>query len=107
MKPRAHKRLPVEMWVDETHEDATYFQRSGNLSLGGMYLDGTIPLACGTIVQLRFTLPGEKEPVETRGEVVGAASEKKLGQHVKFVDIEDDKQLRARLTAFLTRAGDD
>lgn len=100
---RAHRRLPVEMWVEEIRGADRYFQRSANLSLGGIYLDGTIPHPKGTVVQLKFTLPGDSEPIAVRGEIVGDPNEDRLGMNVKFVGIGDDPKLLARLRAFLDR----
>ncbi|MFH0899369.1 MAG: PilZ domain-containing protein [Pseudomonadota bacterium] len=100
---RNQKRLPVEMWVDEMQGSSCYFQRSANLSLGGMYLDGTIPHPRGTVVQLRFTLPGEDQPIDLRGEVVGEPDPDRLGMHVRFLDTAGNESVRHRLEAFLCR----
>jgi len=101
---REHKRLPVKLWVDETHESNTYFQRAANLSVGGMFLEGTIPHPPGTIVHLRFSLPDDDEPIEVRAEVVGDSTDH-LGMSVKFLDVEFNGELKRRLEAFLDRAG--
>lgn len=82
---RSQKRVPVEMWVEEQRGKDVYYQRSANLSAGGIYLDGTIPHARGTVVQLRFTLPGEADAISIRGEIVGEPNEDRLGMHVKFL----------------------
>jgi hypothetical protein len=99
---RAHKRIPVMMWVEEVREEATYFQRSGNLSMGGLWLDGTIPHPRDTKVQLRFNLPGEEEVIEVRGVIVGDPDEEHLGMHVKFEGLSSD--LEARLRSFVEQA---
>ncbi len=100
---REHKRLPVKLWVDEIHESNTYFQRAANLSVGGMFLEGTIPHVPGTVVHLRFTLPDDPEPLELRAEVVGDPSD--LGMNVKFLDVEFNGEIKRRLEAFINRAG--
>ncbi len=102
---RAAKRIPVEMWVEEVRGGDRYFQRSGNVSLGGMYLDGTIPHPRGTVVVLRFTLPGDVEPVQIRGEIVGDPDERRLGMHVKFLTTDSNMSVIERLRAFLERSG--
>ena len=94
------------MWVTETHDQATYYQRSGNLSAGGIYLDGTIPHPRGTIVSLQFTLPGETEAITCRGIVVGDPTPQHLGMHVMFVDIADHR-VRRRLLRYLGPTGGD
>lgn len=105
MERRVQKRIPVEMWVEEVRGADRYFQRSGNLSAGGMFLDSTIPHPKGTIVHLKFTLPGDTEPVNVRGEIVGDPDETRLGMHVKFLGLEDDPKLAERLKAFVDRSG--
>lgn len=102
---RSTKRIPVEMWVEEIRGIDRYFQRSGNLSLGGIYLDGTIPHPRGTVVNLRFTLPGDVEPVLVRGEIVGEPDANRLGMHVKFLTTDSNAAVLERLRAFLERSG--
>ena len=100
---RSNKRIPVEMWVEEVRGTDRYFQRSANISTGGIYLDGTIPHPKGTIVQLKFTLPGEEEAVEVRGEIVGEPTEERLGMHVKFIELEGNASLQERIRRFIDR----
>jgi hypothetical protein len=100
---RNEKRIPVEMWVEEVRGTDRYFQRSANISIGGIYLDGTIPHPKGTVVQLKFTLPGEEEPVEVRGEIVGDPDEERLGMHVKVLELEQNASLVARIRRFVDR----
>src|SRR5262245_39789528 len=100
---RSNKRISVEMWVEEVRGADRYFQRSGNLSTGGLYLDGTIPHPKGTIVQPKFTLPGEDDTVEVRGEIVGEPREERLGMHVKFLDADKDATLVERIRRFVDK----
>ena len=47
------------------------------------------------MVNLRFTLPGEAEPIECRGEIVSALGrDAHLGMGVRFVDILPDDRRR-------------
>ncbi len=86
---RAHERLPIEMWVDQEQGDVTYFQRSANLSSGGIYFPGTLPEPIGTRVKLRFTLPGDDDPISVAAEVVGGdAGPERPGMRLRFVDLE-------------------
>lgn len=89
------------MWVEESRERETYFQRCTNLSVGGLFLDRTIPHPLGTIVRLRFTLPDSAEPIETRGEIVNAPNSDRLGMGIKFIDLPDDA--RARITELVSK----
>ena len=100
---RGAPRIPLEMWVEETTGSERYFRRAGNLSRGGLRLDHTIPLPVGTVVNLTFTLPGDKTPVEISGEIVSAAGPEELRMGVKFID--PSPEAKARIDAFLSKAG--
>jgi hypothetical protein len=92
------------MWVEEKRGRDTYYQRSGNLSIGGLYLDGTIPHAKGTIVHLKFTLPGDEKYIAVRGEIVGDPAGDRLGMHVKFLEDDLKGADLERLRAFVDRS---
>lgn len=98
---REASRVDIEMWVEESRDRETYFQRCTNLSAGGLFLDRTIPHPVGTIVRLRFSLPDGGAAIETRGEIVNAADGERLGMGVKFLDLAEDA--RARLAAFVAK----
>jgi uncharacterized protein (TIGR02266 family) len=84
-------RVPVQMFVEESHDHATYFQHSSNLSSGGIFLEKTIPHPVGTRVALQFTLPGDHTPIKVTAEIVNALeSEARLGMGLKFVDLPPD-----------------
>jgi uncharacterized protein (TIGR02266 family) len=100
---REQPRVPIEMWVEETTGSERYFRRAGNLSRGGLRLEHTIPLPVGTVVNLTFTLPGDKTPVAVSGEIVSAAAPEELRMGVKFLD--PTPEARERIDAFLSKAG--
>jgi uncharacterized protein (TIGR02266 family) len=99
---RESPRIPVEMWVEESTERELYFQRSANLSAGGIFLENTIPHPKGTVVNLQFTLPGDSSPIKVRGEIVNAAASDELGMGIKFVDVEPE--VERRISEFVLRA---
>ncbi|MBC7792880.1 MAG: PilZ domain-containing protein [Clostridia bacterium] len=100
---RGEERLPLELWMEELAGDDIYFRRSGNIASGGVFFDRAIPHPLGTVVTLKFALPGDREMVVARGEVVSAAAAGEgLGMGVKFVHVEGDGQKRIR--AFLKSA---
>jgi uncharacterized protein (TIGR02266 family) len=96
---RIGPRIPVEMWVEEKSERELYFQRSANLSTGGIFLENTIPHPVGTVVSLSFTLPGEDLRLQVKGEIVNAVGQGDLGMGVKFVQLDD--AARERIRAFV------
>jgi hypothetical protein len=94
---RSASRIPLELWMEEVSGDDVYFRRSGNLGEGGVYFDKAIPHVLGTMVTLKFALPGEREMVVARGQVVSAAgSAAGLGMSIKFITVEGNGQNRIR-----------
>ncbi len=101
---RAATRVPLELWMEEVSGDDVYFRRSGNVAEGGVYFDRAIPHALGTMVTLKFALPGDREMVVARGEVVsGAGASGSLGMGVRFITVEGDGLQRVR--EFIRRLG--
>jgi uncharacterized protein (TIGR02266 family) len=96
--------MPVQMWVEETSAQGTYFNHSANLSAGGMYLEKTIPHPVGTVVQLQFTLPGEDAPIRVRAEIVAAvAGDQQVGMGLHFVDAP--AEVVTRIRSYIAAAG--
>src|SRR5262245_3260834 len=101
---RQGNRVPVQIWVEEATDRELYFQRSANLSAGGIFLENTIPHPVGTRVTLRFALPGDNQRLEVRAEVVGAlAGEEEMGMGLKFLDLGEAEVERIRQYIARTR----
>jgi len=100
---RQGSRVPVQIWVEEKTDRELYFQRSANLSTGGIYLENTIPHPVGTRVSLRFQLPGDADKVEVKAEVAAAiAGEEEFGMGLKFVDL--DAAIAERIKQYVARS---
>lgn len=98
---RQQPRLPVELWVEEMAGDSIYLRHTANLSEGGMMFDVALPHPLGTLIHLKFTLPGDSDPIIAHGTVVSSgASDEGLGMGIEFVGFEGDGQ--QRLQAFIT-----
>jgi len=97
---RAQARVPVDMWVEEEADNAVYFQRSANVSSGGLFLEYSVPHPTGTRVRIRFTLPGIQGEVTAHAEIVKADGG--LGMHLKFLDLGPDAA--ARIEQYIARA---
>jgi uncharacterized protein (TIGR02266 family) len=93
----------VQIWVEEATDHELYFQRSANLSAGGIYLENTIPHPIGTRVTLRFTIPGTTDRLEVRAEVVGAIAGDDFGMGLKFLDLGTDHANQIR--QYINRSG--
>lgn len=85
---RSASRIPLDLWVEEEKGNELYFRRTGNVSLGGIYFEQTIPHALGTRVKLRFSLPGSTDVMEAAGEIVNTPQVKDgLGMGLRFTDV--------------------
>jgi uncharacterized protein (TIGR02266 family) len=104
---RRTMRVPVQMFVEESPlttsgPEATYFQRSSNLSPSGMFLENTVPHPVGTRVALQFTLPGDRLPIRVQAEIVSALEgDEQMGMGLRFVD--PSKEVQQRITAFIAQ----
>ncbi|MCA9666857.1 MAG: PilZ domain-containing protein [Myxococcales bacterium] len=100
---RSTERYPVELWVEESSDRELYFQRGANISAGGIFLERTIPHAKGTVINLRFSLPGDPKPIEVKGEIVNVGEDATdLGMGVKFLDLAESD--RERIETFIAHA---
>ncbi len=99
---RTQARVPVEMWVEEASDNAVYFQRSANVSIGGLFLENSVPHPAGTRVTLRFTLPGDEADIRTAAVIVRTEIGPVLGMHLQFVDLPEEAA--ARIDKFVARA---
>lgn len=87
---RAYRRVPIDIWVEESRDRELYYQRTANISEGGLFFEKTVPHPKGTIVSLKFTLPGQAEPINVKGEIVNLPSDSEgLGMGIKFLDLTD------------------
>lgn len=93
---RRDARVPVNIWVEEYQGDDLYFQQAGNLSVGGVFFERTIPHPIGTKVGLRFSLPGSDNLIETVGEVVSNPGDEEVGAGIRFIDLDpvEEKLIR-------------
>ncbi|MFZ5445563.1 MAG: PilZ domain-containing protein [Myxococcota bacterium] len=81
---RKETRIPVDLWIEASRDGELYYQRAGNLSVGGAFFVQTIPLPLGTRVALKFTLPADSHEIVCDGDIVSA---KELGMGVQFVGL--------------------
>lgn len=97
---RQHPRIAIDLWADEHHDAATYYQHVADLSLGGVFIPGTISHPAGTEVRLELQLPDDAPPASVRCIVVGPGEQPDLtGMRLSFLDLEEET--RARIERFL------
>lgn len=94
--PRYARRLDVEIIVGER----VYAATTGNISLGGLFVETTESLALQSRLQIRFHIPTQAEPIEVTGEVrwvEAGGPEQPAGMGIRF------QGLRAREVWALNR----
>jgi type IV pilus assembly protein PilZ len=102
---RKETRIPVDLWIEAEREGELYYQRAGNLSVGGAFFVQTIPLPVGTRVSLKFTLPGDTHEIVCEGDIVSA---KDFGMGVQFVGlVPGDRARIEKVIAKLAKAVSD
>ena len=90
---RGGDRIPVTIWVEELKGEDVYFQQAGNLSVGGVFFERTIPHPVGTKVRLKFELPENSGVIDTTGEVVNVPDDPSgLGAGIRFVELDAVEQ---------------
>lgn len=90
-------RVAVDVWLEEEHEDEVSYRQAGDLSPGGIRLERGFSHPIGTVVKLRFALPGDDTPLEVEAEVVAVKpDENRLQSSMKFVDISEETRRRIR-----------
>ncbi len=63
--PRYARRLPVEIIAGDRVHTAT----TGNISLGGVFVETSESFPLQSRLQIRFRIPTQAEPIEVSGEV--------------------------------------
>lgn len=65
-----------------------------NLSVGGLYLRGDVPIRTGAHLLLRFTLPGSEDPIRLVGQVVRTEREPSAthpsGMGIRFLEVSPE-----------------
>lgn len=67
---RTAPRADVELVIQYARVEQFCQDYARNVSLGGIFIETRQPLERGTVVQLRFALPGLQEPLSTPARVV-------------------------------------
>jgi uncharacterized protein (TIGR02266 family) len=98
---RRSSRVPIDMlvtyWVDIQDRTQSYKVKSLNLSEEGIFIIIDTPLALGTEVLLRFSLPRSGDTLTVRGEVKwmrhqSAAEEGPAGKGIRFKDLAPESK---------------
>lgn len=96
---RQYKRIkyPIEVECNYDGLIRPSVNRTTDLSGGGMFIDLILPPPPGTVVTVKFRLPGDEAPIEAKSEV--RYSEAGVGMGLKFLQINPNDQ--AKLMHFI------
>jgi len=99
---RDSRRVPIRLMIRDAALGGSFDERTGNLSLGGVYFAEKHP-PFGTRVELRFLLPGRSGEIRAVGDILRVSREGgSFGAHVRFEELSLDDELA--IARFLERA---
>jgi hypothetical protein len=86
-------RVPIRLMIRDPALGGSFEERSGNLALGGVYFAEDHP-PLGSHLEVRFLLPGTREEIRARGEVLRITREgADFGTHLRFEDLTLETEL--------------
>jgi hypothetical protein len=90
---RDSARVPIRLMVRDLELGGSFEERSGNLSLGGVYFtEGHPPI--GNRVEVRLLVPGTSVEIRALGEVLRVTREGgAFGAHVRFAELPLEAEL--------------
>ena len=84
---RKHKRLPLAIALDVSGMHFLQFKKSGNLSLGGIFIETELLEKPGTLVEMNFIFEDEWDRARVLGEVAWVSNAKHhSGMGIKFIN---------------------
>ncbi len=98
---RATRRVPLVAEIEYSSDSPSVSKRLTDLSIDGLFIDTMTPLPPGSLISIRFNLPGDTLPVVVLGEVVWG--QEHLGMGVRFMNLRPKD--RERIRAYVTRTG--
>ncbi len=94
----------VSVAVKETEGEGHLVFRSGNVSLGGIFIESDLLLEVGALVRVAFTLPDQEKACVADGAIVRVADEDSRGNVISGMGLEFtriDPETRRRLELYL------
>ncbi len=92
---RASKRVALIAEIEYSSDSPSVSRRLTDLSTDGLFIDTMSPMPSGTLISVRFNLPGDPLPIVVLGEAVW--SQEHLGMGVRFMNLrpKDRERIRA------------
>jgi len=95
---RTNRRLPIRVMVEyETTEDFL-IDYTANVSIGGMFIKTSKPLALGTRFRIRFRLPNRGRPIESYAVVRWCLTPEKSGCMAPGMGVQFEELCRRDFT---------
>jgi uncharacterized protein (TIGR02266 family) len=91
---RAARRVALIAEIEYSSDSPSVTRRLTDLSTDGLFIDTMSPLPAGTLISVRFNLPGDPLPLVVLGEVVWA--QEHLGMGVRFMNLRPKDRDRIR-----------
>jgi uncharacterized protein (TIGR02266 family) len=91
---RRARRVALIAEIEYSSDSPSVTRRLTDLSTDGLFIDTMSPLPPGTLLSVRFNLPGDPLPLVVLGEV--AWSQEHLGMGVKFMNLRHKDRDRIR-----------
>lgn len=91
----ARRPLQTKVVFEDEYGEGLFFVYSRDISMGGVFLDSSIPVRLGTLLFLSLAIPPYKRPLRLTGEVVRvveSGSDRTAGMGVRFVGLSDKAQ---------------
>jgi uncharacterized protein (TIGR02266 family) len=90
---RDSRRVQIRIMIRDAALGGSFDERTGNLSLGGIYFAEKHPPP-GTRVEIRFFLPGRSREVRAVGDILRVSREGgSFGAHVRFEELAVEDEL--------------
>lgn len=89
------RHLQTKVVFEDEYGEGLFFVYSKDISMGGVFLDSTIPARLGTLLFLSLALPPYKRPIRVTGEVVRvveSGTDRISGMGIRFVGLSDNAQ---------------
>ena len=91
---RKDKRVSLVHEIECEGEGGIFRKRVADISFGGMFIDTLTSFAPGSVIKVRFRLPGSDLPTEVNAKILYV--QEKIGTGVTFLDLKDKDRDKIR-----------
>lgn len=102
---RRHPRVPLAVDVEYADDSPPMRHRTTNIGPGGIFIETPTPLPEGVPVRLRFSLPGQVEPMTVQAAVAWAEAHLGMGLRFTWLEPADRAAIQRFVAARLGAAG--